>query len=397
MFQQKAKWLFVLTLLLLGIGVVFVYSASAPSAASENLRKFAHLLANSSNVEEIPSAHGTKYFYRQLAWAIASVLLMVVVYSIDYSVHKKFSLLYVVVSVCLLALVFVPKIGMERNGAHRWINLHVFQLQPSEFAKIALIVHFAKILSRSGEREIRSFFYGLGPMLVVLGMFVGLIIIEPDLGTCVVLGMIAFAMWLVGGVPIRHLAAMLIVGVAGIVAAIIFEPYRMRRILAFSDPEKDPLGAGYHLLNSLIAVGTGGLWGRGIGQGLSKYLFLSECHTDFIYSIICEEAGFVGATTILGLFLAFIFLGLSVAKHTDDPFGRLVAVGITVMIGGQALVNMLVAVGLAPTKGLALPLISYGGSSLATNLAAIGILLNIAADVEREMAGRHMSRPARAT
>ncbi|MCX7625198.1 MAG: putative lipid II flippase FtsW [Candidatus Sumerlaeaceae bacterium] len=382
--QNHAKWLFILALILTGIGVVFVLSASAPYAAKEEMRHFANALnLQDANIPtEAPSVHGTKFFLRQLFWALVSFFLLWIVSFTDYSVHARMSKVYLLVTIVLLICVFVPYIGLERNGAHRWVRLGPFQIQPSELAKVALILHCAR------QFQIRSFVVrrfraipDLVPHVVLLSVLIGLIVIEPDLGTCVVLGTIAVAMWAIGGVPLRYLASMFLIGLIGVVAAIVFEPYRVKRVLAFMDPEKDPLGAGYQLLNSLIAVGTGGLTGRGLGQGPAKYLFLSECHTDFIFSIICEETGFIGATIVILLFLCFVIIGLDVAKRVNDPTAKLIAAGISLMIGVQAFGSMAVALGLVPTKGLALPLISYGGSSLLANMLAIGILINIAKNV----------------
>ncbi len=219
-------------------------------------------------------------------------------------------------------------------------------------------------------------------MFLALAVCCGLIVVEPDLGTCVVIGIVGFAIWAAGGVRVAYLAGMVVCGVVFFVAAVLAEPYRLKRIISFLNPEEDPLGAGYHLLNSLIAIGTGGLTGRGLANGPAKYFFLAECHTDFIYSIICEEAGFLGAVLVILLFLLFGYLGFQVAKRESSTFGSLVALGMTLLITVQAFLNIAVAVGAAPTKGMALPLISYGGSSLVANMIAIGILLNIAANVE---------------
>ncbi|MGC8840329.1 MAG: putative lipid II flippase FtsW [Candidatus Sumerlaeaceae bacterium] len=386
--RNHAKWLFTLTLILTGIGVVFVLSASAPYAARDEMRMFTISLRDGNLPEGAPTVHGAKFFVRQLIWALFSIVVMWRISLTDSRFHADHSKWYLLAAIVMLALVFVPHIGIQRNGAHRWIGFGPVQIQPSEFAKIALILHCAVQLAtqRGGAPRKFGFFLDFLPLLAVLGVLVGLIIIEPDLGTCMVLGIIAFSMWAVGGVPIRYLASMILLGVGFVVVAVLAEPYRMRRLFAFLDPEQDPLGAGYHLLNSLIAVGTGGLTGRGIGQGPSKYLFLSECHTDFIFSIICEEAGFVGACIVLLLFLAFVIVGFDVAKRVEEIEQKLIAVGVTVMIGAQAFGNMAVAIGLLPTKGLALPFISYGGSSLLANMFAVGILIRIATEIEYDHA-----------
>lgn len=389
---EKTKWLLLLTLGILVIGVTFVYSASGPYAARQEIRAFAQALSSPSAPDIVPSAHAMGYFWRQFMWASLSIILMVLVARVDWQVHEKYSIVYMIISLILLILVLIPPIGVRVNGAMRWIRLGPIQIQASEFAKIALILHFARLLTLLEHDSGRSAFTkGLLPMLMWLALFCGLIIIEPDLGTCVILGAIALAMWMVGGIAINYIASMIVGGVVAVAFAIYAEPYRLRRLFAFLDPEKDPLGAGYHLFNSLIAIGTGGLTGRGsgVGDGMAKYLFLNECHTDFIFSVICEETGFIGATIVILSFLVFSLLGYSVAKHCyDSLYARLVAVGITTMIATQAFGNMMVAVGLAPTKGLALPLVSYGGSSLLANMVAIGILLRIAMHVDEEDARR---------
>jgi cell division protein FtsW len=390
--QNHAKWLFILTLFLTGMGVVFVLSASAPYAAKEEMRHFAVALnADDALPEAAPTVHGAKFFFRQLFWAVASIFLLWLMSLLDYSVHTQRSKLYLAVTIILLLLVFVPHLGVVRNGARRWIGFGPIQIQPSELAKITLIIHCAvQLVGRSVNPRRFAAVWDLIPLALLVGILAGLIIVEPDLGTCVVLGVIAVSLWAVGGVPLRYLASMFVAGVALVIVAVIAEPYRVRRIFAFLDPEKDPLGAGYQLLNSLIAVGTGGLTGRGLGQGPAKYLFLSECHTDFIFSIVCEETGFVGAALVIFLFLAFVIIGLDVAKRVDDPQAKIIAAGISLMIGVQAFGSMAVALGLVPTKGLALPLISYGGSSLLANMMGIGILISIAKNVRtrQRIAGR---------
>jgi len=383
MTRSLTKWLFILTFLMVGTGIIFVYSASAPYAAKDGLRQFSQILtANKSVPEVIPSLHSTKFLVRQFMWSLVAILGMFVVMRIDYGVHRRYAYVYMLVAVALLALCFVPGFGVVRYGARRWIHIGPLQIQPSEFAKTALVICFAKLLSEPHSGWLRPRVNRFLLMLGLLAISCGLIVLEPDLGTCVVIGAVTLAMWAVGGLSIRFLAGMIVLGVIGVAVGIVAEPYRVRRVLAFLDPEKDPLGSGYHLLNSLIAVGTGGLTGRGIANGPAKYYFLSECHTDFIFSIICEEAGFIGATAIILLFVAFTIIGLQVAKRAEDKFGRLVALGISLLIGVQGLGNVMVALGMLPTKGLALPLISYGGSSLLANMLALGIMMNIAIDVE---------------
>lgn len=367
--------------MLLTCGIVMVYSASAAIGARENAKAVAREEAKSPvkapppNPEDI-SVHSFKYLKRQAIWAVLSILALLVTYHIDYEKYKRYATPFLACSFLGLLLVYAPIIGQSHKGSHRWIGIGGVQLQASELAKLSLIIYMAKKLC-DRHSEVRSFARGFFPSMLILATFMGVIVIEPDLGTCIVIGLIMFIMWYVGGMRIIHLSTLGILAIPGVIGAIIAEPYRVRRMIAFLNPESDVHDTGWHLYQSLISVGSGGMWGVGLGKGPQKYLFLSEAHTDFIFGVICEELGLVGALCLIALYVFFMFQGIRVASRAPDLYGCLLATGITCMIGVQSFINMAVVIGLLPTKGLTLPLISYGGSSLLINMAAVGILMNI--------------------
>lgn len=383
--KLNTTWLiFVCALALLTVGVVMVFSASsaitAPRSAMEVLTDTSPLAGAGET--------GLGFLKRQVAWALLSITALLVCYHLDYEFYRRLSSPLIVVAVILLLLVFVPGIGLERNYARRWIGWGGFQFQPSEFAKLALVLFMAHKLTER-QAEIKSFFRGFLPIMFVTACIAGLVYIEPDLGTAVMLVLIVLTMSFVAGMRVIHLASLFIVGAVAFVAAVIAKPYRVRRVLAFLDPESDIQDRGWQLWQSLIAVGTGGVTGRGLGESVQKDLFLSERQTDFIFAIICEELGLIGALCVLALYGFFFVQGLRVAQRAPDLYGSLLATGVTAMIVWQALINMCVVVGLLPTKGLTLPLISYGGSSLLITMAGIGILMSVSRDSEK---GQQLSR-----
>jgi cell division protein FtsW len=379
--RLNTTWLIYLcTLMLVTTGVIMVYSSSAAIAARDTLRKS----AEKAKDRDVPSTetiletttHSTYYLKRQAGFAVVAIVVMLCLYQIDYERYKKYATPCLLAAGVMLVLVFLPKIGVERKGSHRWINVGVTQIQASEFAKLAMILYMAKKL---GERQgdLRSFARGFLPSLVVLGIYLALIVKEPDLGGAVMLGVIVFSMWYVSGMRIIHLCSLGIAAVPVVVYEIATKPWRVKRILAFLDPIANRETTGWQLVQSSISVAAGGISGLGLGQGPQKYLFLSEGHTDFIYAGICEEFGMIGALLVFFAYAFFVIQGIRVASRATDMYASLLATGITTMIGVQAFINMYVVVGLLPTKGLTLPLISYGGSSLVINCAAIGILMNI--------------------
>ncbi len=353
---KSDKALFLATLLLVGASVVMVYSASAVYAMGKGKTPLFFL-------------------FKQLAWAVLGVLLMLGTMRIDYHEFRRPKLIWSLLGGTVLALVsvfFFAKI----NGTHRWLSLGIVGLQPSELAKLVVIFFTAGVLERRMHR-VNDPAYTLMPIAAVALGLGTLILIEPDFGTTVVLLLVVTALVFAAGLSYRYLFGMVLAAMPVIVGLVLLFPYRMRRWTAFIHPSLDPQGAGYQLNQSLIAVGSGGTLGKGVMAGIQKLYYLPEAHTDFIYAVIGEELGLIGTTVILVAFLVIAWRGLRTSLVAPDRFGALLALGITTMIACQALVNISVVIGLFPTKGIPLPFVSNGGSSLLINLAAMGILLNI--------------------
>ncbi len=342
---------------LLSFGVVMVYSSSAVSA---------YVNFNDSYY----------FFKRQLVWGTLGFIAMLFTLSIDYHVWRKLATPALLVTIVLLILVLIPGLGKVVNGARRWLGFGSLYLQPSEIAKISMVLYSSANLARHQEK-ITSFLKGLLPQLVILLVIFGLILKEPDLGTALVIGGTVFVMLFAAGARLSHLTSLGLVGVVGIIAAIILEPYRLKRLLAFSNPWADPLDTGYHIIQSLYALGSGGLFGVGLGRSREKFLYLPEPHTDFIFAILGEELGFIGTIAVILLFFLFAWRGFKIAIAAPDIFGSLLATGITTMIVVQALMNIAVVTASMPVTGIPLPFISFGGSALIFTLAGVGILLNI--------------------
>ncbi|HKB26891.1 MAG TPA: putative lipid II flippase FtsW, partial [Methylomirabilota bacterium] len=276
----------------------------------------------------------------------------------------------------LLVLVLVPPIGQAINGTRRWIRLGPVSFQPAELAKLALVVYLAAFLAKKRE-GLRDFRQGLLPPLAVAGALAALVLAQPDLGNCLTLLALTFGLLYLAGVRPVHLGLVLAPAVPLLALAIWVAPYRLRRITAFVDPWADPRGSGFQIIQSWLAFGNGGILGEGIGGSKQKLFYLPESHTDFIFAIIGEELGFVGAAAIVGLFVVLVWRGLRIGLRAPDPFGAYLALGITVLIATQTLVNLGVVTGLLPTKGLPLPFISFGGSALLVTMLSTGVLLNI--------------------
>lgn len=342
---------------LLAIGVVMVYSSSAVSAYVNFQDSF--------------------YFLkRQIIWVLLGLVAMVFTMNIDYHAWGKLSKPVLIVTIILLILVLIPGLGRVVNGARRWLGFGSMYMQPSEIAKLSMVLFCATSLALRQDR-ITSFVKGVLPQLIILLVVFGLILKEPDLGTALAIGGTVFVLLFTAGAKLSHLASLGIVGVAGIIIAIIVEPYRMKRLLAFSDPWSDPLDTGYHIIQSLYAIGSGGLFGVGLGRSREKFLYLPEPHTDFIFAILGEELGFIGTITVLVLFFLFAWRGFKIAISAPDIFGSLMAAGLTTMIIIQALMNIAVVTASMPVTGIPLPFLSFGGSALIFTLSGVGILLNI--------------------
>ncbi|MEW5761641.1 MAG: stage V sporulation protein E [Bacillota bacterium] len=349
--------LFLSVLGLLGIGLTMILSASEYSA----LVRFGDALY---------------FFKRQLLWALLGVGAMFFTMRLDYWHWKRWAPAMLVIGFLLLVAVFIPGVGRASHGATRWIGFGSLTVQPSELVKLCLIVFTAYGLAEKGE-AVRSFRQGVLPFLLLALAAAGLILAQPDLGTAVTLTGTIFIMLFAAGARLGTLVGLGLAALPALGAAIYLERYRLQRFLAFINPWQDPQGSGFHIIQSLYALGSGGLFGVGLGQGKQKYLYLPEQHTDFIFAVIGEELGFVGACTVLALFGIFIWRGLRIAATAPDDFGSLLATGLTAGIALQALINMGVVCGVLPVTGITLPMVSFGGTSLLFTLAGVGILLNI--------------------
>ncbi|MHB1042059.1 MAG: putative lipid II flippase FtsW [Eubacteriales bacterium] len=349
--------LFITVITLLAIGVVMVFSASEYSTL----------------VRYGDSFH---FFKLQLGWSAIGLLAMFIMMRYDYRQLRKHVLPILLLSFVLLLLVLIPGIGDVRLGARRWINLGPVSFAPAEMVKLCLIIFTAYGLSQQKE-NMKYFTKGVLPYILTMSLAAGLILKQPDLGTAVSLAGIVFVMIFAAGANLTHFAGMGALGLTALGFAIAMEPYRLRRLFAFLDPWADPQNTGFHIIQGLYAIGSGGFFGLGLGQSRQKFLYLPENHTDFIFAIIGEELGFIGATLVILLFALFVWRGLKIAVTSPDPFASLLATGITAWVGVQALINMGVVSGSLPVTGIPLPFISFGGTSLIFSLAGVGILLNI--------------------
>ncbi|MBI4165120.1 MAG: putative lipid II flippase FtsW [Acidobacteria bacterium] len=338
---------------------------------------FGALMVFSASAVMAEQRFGSSYYFlvRQLIWALLGFSLMLAAMHFDYRRLAQPTIIFPVLGLQFLLLVAVLFADRTKN-AHRWLHVGPVGIQPSEFSKLVLAMFLAYFLSQR-KVSIDDMRHTLLPIGLISGACVALILKEPDLGTSMALVLIVAAMLYAAGLRWVYFACGLAAAIPLLYVAIFFVGYRQRRILAFLDPYADPLGKGFQIIQSFIAVGAGGIDGVGLMDGKQKLFFLPEPHTDFIFAVIGEELGFVGGLFVLALFALILWRGLRASARSTDEFGRLLAVGLTVMIVGQALVNISVVLGLMPTKGIPLPLISYGGSSLMVNLAAVGVLLNI--------------------
>lgn len=350
--------LFAVIMILVAFGIIMVFSASSYTCALD------------------PKINDSMYYLkRQSLWAVISVSAMIFTIRFDYHKIKKYTLLLMAVSLGLLLLTFAFP---EVNGAKRWIRLGPLgNFQPSEMVKYVVVIFMAKGIESKGDR-IRKFFSGVVPYLIISGMYAGIVLLQKNLSIAAVIIIITLILLYIGGIRQFHFWGVLVpmFGAAGAAAAI-FEPYRMKRLMNFINPWATAKTDGYQLCQSLLAIGTGGIWGVGLGQSRQKRFFLPERHTDFIFSVTAEELGLIGCIIIILLFLIFIWRGIVIAIRAKDVYGTILAAGITSVIAVQATINIAVVSGSFPVTGVPLPFISYGGSSLLINLIAMGILLNI--------------------
>jgi len=357
---KSDKSLFWATLLLVGASVVMVYSASA--------------------VQALTRFHRPEYFlFKQLAWGLLGFGCLLCTMRVDYHEYRRPAVIWSLLAVVGVGLMLVFLFAAN-NGAHRWIVLAGVSMQPSELAKLAAILFTAALLERRMER-INDVGYALLPIGVVTVMLAGLILLEPDFGTTAMIVCVVTTMVFAAGLSYRYLIGTMVVLLPAAMLLVIMKPYRLRRVLIFLDPWQDPLGAGYQTIQSLIAVGSGGAFGKGLMGGVQKLFYIPEPHTDYIFAVIGEELGLVGTTIVVLCFAVIAWRGLRTALVAPDRFGALLALGLTTMVAVQAFFNMSVVLGLVPPKGIPLPFVSNGGSSLVVNLIGMGILLNISQQV----------------
>jgi cell division protein FtsW len=353
---KSERLLFTMTILLVGLSIVMVYSASAVVAFERYQRPYMFLT-------------------KQAMWTALGLAVFAIVMRVDYRLYRQPAFIWTslaLVGMGLVIVLFSPPV----NNARRWIGFGGLGIQPSEFAKLAAIFFIAALLERRMDR-IDEIGYSLVPIALLVMALVGLIMLEPDFGTSMSLVVIAGVLVCAAGLNYRYILGAALCALPVVYVVVMGTAYRRRRVLAFLNPWSDPLGDGFQVIQSLIAVGTGGVWGRGLMNGVQKLFYLPEPHTDFIYAVIAEELGLVGATVVLICFCIVAWRGMRVALRAPDTFGALLALGLTTMVAVQGLENISVVLGLMPTKGIPLPLVSAGGSSLIVNLVGMGILLNV--------------------
>lgn len=355
--KKSSDFTLMLTVLILvAVGIIMVFSSSYA---------YAYFKMND----------GYHFLKKEIMWAGLGFLGMILAMNFDYWKYKKMAPYGYIISLILLMLVLTP-LGVKFNGAKRWLRVAGFTIMPGELAKIFGIFFMASRLSRNPEK-MKSFIKGVLPNLLIIAIYFGLIILQPNLSTAMTITFIIASMMFVAGMRWSHIASMGIVGAGLVVVMILLKPYRMRRITGFLDPFADPKGSGYQVIQSLLALGSGGVFGVGLGKSVQKYLYIPEPQNDFIFAVIGEELGFVGCLTIIILFLLLIWRGVRIAINAPDLFGCLLATGITAMVGVQVIINIAVATSSMPVTGIPLPFISWGGNSLAIFMSAMGVMLNI--------------------
>ena len=317
-----------------------------------------------------------KYLKSQVVFLIIGYIAMILISNFHYQNYKKLANIIFGICFIMLILVLIPGIGTVRNGSRSWFGIGSFGIQPSEFTKLGLIIFTSKYLANN-NKELRNIKKGVLPILGVLLLTFALIMLEPDFGTGVVIVMTIIVLLFISGVKMKFFIKLGIIGLIGIVILILIAPYRLERIISFLNPWTDPLGSGFQIIQSLYAIGPGGILGLGFGNSIQKHFYLPEPQTDFIFSIISEEFGFLGILIVSSLFIIIIIRGFKIAMNCEESFGKYLAFGITFGIAFQTILNLMVVVGLIPVTGVTLPFLSYGGSSLLISLSSIGILLNI--------------------
>ena len=348
------------TLTLALVGLVMVFSASAIVAG---------------NRFQDPEF----FLKRQIAWLGFGFLLMHLTSRIDYTLWKKLSIPILVCMLMLLVLVLIPGIGVAAKGARRWLRAGPISIQPAEMVKLVAVIYLAAYLTKKTDK-LTLFRSGLLPALIVIGLLSGLVLLEPDLGTVVVMGLVTIGLLFLGGARIAHLVGLALCAIPVVLVLVLGSSYRRQRLMTFLAPWKDASDAGFQITQSFLAFGSGGPFGVGLGEGKQKLFFLPEAHTDFVLALVGEELGLAGTASVILLFAVFVWRGFQIAARARVPFGKYLGMGITLLIGIQALVNAAVVTGLLPTKGLTLPFVSYGGSSLVVSCVGVGMLLSISRD-----------------
>ncbi|MBP1708244.1 MAG: cell division protein FtsW [Deltaproteobacteria bacterium] len=356
--------LLIVVLALVSFGIVMVYSTTAILAGDR---------------------FGDPYFFlkRQAFYAIIGFLMMIGMMFVPHEMLKRFAYPILIVSILSLIAVLIPGIGHRAGGSMRWLRISSLSFQPSEFVKLGLIIFLSYFLTKK-EEKIRSFSFGFLPTLILSGLVIALVLKEPDFGAALFLTTMVFLFLFVSGARVVYIAASFLLALPVAYYLLTNVAYRYRRLMSFIRPWDDPGGTSFQIIQSFLSFGSGGLFGLGLGEGRQKLFFLPAPHTDFIFSVIGEELGLVGAMVLVLLFFILTLRGIAIANAMEDRFGALLALGVTLMISLQAVINMGVVLGLLPTKGLTLPFISYGGTSLITNLVGVGILLRLSTRVERK-------------
>ncbi len=351
-------------LILMGIGVVMIYSASAIYAFDQ-------------------MKDSTYFLKRHLVYLALGGILLWVASRVNIQALRRHTKAILIWGIVLVVLVLLPFVGHSAGGARRWFKILGLSFQPSEYLKLAVIFYMADFLDRRKE-TISDLKHTVFPAIVVLGLCAGLVFLQPDLGTAVTIALVTLILFFTAGFNIKHLLSMIICGIPVLLYAMLAKPYRRKRILAFVNPWEDPRGVGYQVIQSFLAIGSGGIFGVGLGRSQQKLFFLPESHTDFIFSIIAEELGFLGTSSIVILFAVFIFSGMVIVFRAKSHFSQLLGMGLVSLIGLQAVINIGVSTGALPTKGLSLPFISYGGSALLTNMTALGLLINLSRELPED-------------
>lgn len=350
-------WLALAVIALAGLGLVMVYSASAIVAQDR-------------------FGDSSFFFKRQAVWVLLGTAAAMIAQRIHYEQLHRVTPLFVLITLVVLTLVLIPGIGRIAGGARRWLTIGPASFQPAEAAKMAMALYMARFLT-ARTADVQGLQRGVLPPVLLAGLMLGLIVLQPDMGSAILVGLVMAAMLFVGGARLLHLLGLSLAGAPILAVAVLGEEYRRRRILAFLDPWADPQGMGFHIIQSLLALGSGGIFGVGLGASRQKYFYLPERHTDFIFAIVGEELGLIGTASVLLLFALFAYRGFRIARAAPTRYAGLLASGITAMVLLQAVVNIGVTTGMLPITGVPLPFLSFGGSSLVFTMIGVGILLNI--------------------